>query len=59
MSKTFTREEVAQHNNEKDAYLIINSKVYDVTSYVNEHPGKNFQNFINRRRLDNFNESWR
>jgi cytochrome b involved in lipid metabolism len=33
------REEVAQHNNISDAWIIVDNKVYDVTSYVDEHPG--------------------
>lgn len=42
---TWTREEVAQHNKEQDLWLIIRDqdskelKVYDLTDYVEEHPG--------------------
>jgi predicted heme/steroid binding protein len=39
MSKTFTREEVANHNKNNDAYIIIDSKVYDVTKFAMLHPG--------------------
>eukprot|EP00210_Caulerpa_lentillifera_P006902 g6599.t1 len=44
---TFTREEVAKHNTPEDLWVIIrpiNSqeyRVYDLTSYVDEHPGGN------------------
>ncbi|MFA5994983.1 MAG: cytochrome b5 domain-containing protein [Patescibacteria group bacterium] len=36
---TFTIEQIQQHNTAADCYLLINSNVYDVTAYENEHPG--------------------
>ncbi|SBT01332.1 cytochrome b5-like Heme/Steroid binding domain containing protein, partial [Plasmodium malariae] len=38
-TKTFTVEEVAKHNTEKDAWVIYNKKVYDITHYIKYHPG--------------------
>ena len=39
-SKTFfTREEVRQHNKKDDIWLIINENVFDVTGFLNKHPG--------------------
>lgn len=39
----FTKEQVAQHNHRGDLWIILKdgsvSKVYDVTAYVDEHPG--------------------
>jgi cytochrome b involved in lipid metabolism len=45
MSKVFEEAEVAAHNTEQDCYLVIGNsnnggpKVYDVTKYLNDHPG--------------------
>ncbi|KAL2003672.1 hypothetical protein VTN02DRAFT_2822 [Thermoascus thermophilus] len=38
-NKEFTFQEVASHNTKKDLYMVIHDKVYDVTSFVDEHPG--------------------
>lgn len=38
-SKTFSKAEVSLHNKRTDCWIIIKDKVYDVTSYVEEHPG--------------------
>ncbi|KAL3535691.1 hypothetical protein ACH5RR_004152 [Cinchona calisaya] len=38
-SKTYSRAEVLLHNRRTDCWIIIKDKVYDVTSYVEEHPG--------------------
>ncbi|KAE9460777.1 hypothetical protein C3L33_07308, partial [Rhododendron williamsianum] len=37
--KVFTLAEVAGHNNAKDCWLIISDKVYDVTKFLEDHPG--------------------
>ncbi|MFH4983918.1 hypothetical protein AB6A40_010627 [Gnathostoma spinigerum] len=37
--KKFTRAEVAAHGNTKSCWVIINNKVYDVTTFLDEHPG--------------------
>ncbi len=34
-----TLSEVAKHSTQSDCYLIVNDGVYDVTSYINQHPG--------------------
>lgn len=37
--KTYSKAEVSLHSKRTDCWIIINKKVYDVTSYVEEHPG--------------------
>lgn len=39
MSKQFTAEQVAEHNSRDDVWIIYKDKVYDVTAYLDEHPG--------------------
>lgn len=40
MSKSFTPADVASHNNaDKGLYIIIDSSVYDVSNFIEEHPG--------------------
>jgi cytochrome b involved in lipid metabolism len=41
MAKTFTPADVAKHDQKaKDGmYIIVDSSVYDVTNFVDEHPG--------------------
>jgi L-lactate dehydrogenase (cytochrome) len=31
--------EVAKHNNKKSCWIVLDSKVYDVTTFLSEHPG--------------------
>ncbi|KAL4869084.1 cytochrome b5-like heme/steroid binding domain-containing protein [Aspergillus spectabilis] len=38
-NKEFTFKEVADHSTKKDLYLVVHDKVYDCTSFVDEHPG--------------------
>ncbi|PRQ35944.1 putative cytochrome b5-like heme/steroid binding domain-containing protein [Rosa chinensis] len=37
--KVFTLAQVSDHNTPKDCWLIINGKVYDVTKFLDDHPG--------------------
>ena len=39
MATTFSAEEVAKHNNRKDCWVIYRGKVYDVTNFLDQHPG--------------------
>lgn len=39
MAKTFTRDEVAKHNTEDSVWFIVDSKVYDVSDFLDAHPG--------------------
>eukprot|EP01130_Rhizamoeba_saxonica_P015952 TRINITY_DN7278_c0_g1_i3.p1 TRINITY_DN7278_c0_g1~~TRINITY_DN7278_c0_g1_i3.p1 ORF type:complete len:302 (+),score=71.88 TRINITY_DN7278_c0_g1_i3:223-1128(+) len=35
----YTMEEVSKHDDEDDCWMVIKDKVYDVTKFVDEHPG--------------------
>lgn len=37
--KLFTRAEVAKHAQSSEVWIIVHDKVYNVTSFLNEHPG--------------------
>ncbi|CAN6645439.1 cytochrome b5 [Trichomonascus vanleenenianus] len=37
--KLFTKEQVEKHNDRDDLWMVIKGKVYDVTKFVDEHPG--------------------
>jgi cytochrome b involved in lipid metabolism len=39
MSKAFTPEEVVSHASESSAWVIIDNGVYDLTSFLDDHPG--------------------
>ncbi|KAG2191028.1 hypothetical protein INT46_006364 [Mucor plumbeus] len=38
-SKIHTYEEIAQHNSRSDLWMAIEGKVYDITKFLDEHPG--------------------
>jgi len=38
-TKELTYSDVSEHTTKKDLYMVIHDKVYDVTSFVDEHPG--------------------
>jgi len=37
--RMYSYKEVSMHNKEEDCWIVVNNKVYDVTSFLNEHPG--------------------
>jgi cytochrome b involved in lipid metabolism len=38
-AKRYSAEEVSQHGTINDLWMVIHDKVYDVTSFADEHPG--------------------
>lgn len=39
MSKTVDGAEVAKHSTKKSCWIVLDSKAYDVTSFLSDHPG--------------------
>ncbi|CCD25591.1 Cyb5p NDAI_0F02730 [Naumovozyma dairenensis CBS 421] len=39
MSQIYTYEEIAKHNSPDDTWIVIEGKVYDVSKFLDEHPG--------------------
>jgi len=39
VDKMFRLSEVKEHNNVKSCWIIIHNKVYDITKFLEEHPG--------------------
>ncbi|KAI9712818.1 MAG: hypothetical protein M1820_001440 [Bogoriella megaspora] len=37
--KEFTYSDVSEHTGKKDLYLVVHDKVYNASSFVDEHPG--------------------
>ncbi|RLV89994.1 Cytochrome b5 [Spathaspora sp. JA1] len=38
-TKVFEQEEIAKHNTHDDLWVVLNGKVYDISQYIDEHPG--------------------
>lgn len=38
-TKTYTVADVAKHSTETDCWMVVEKKVYDVTSFISNHPG--------------------
>ncbi|GBM16199.1 Cytochrome b5 [Araneus ventricosus] len=38
-TKTFTLEEIAEHQDKNSVWVLIHGNVYDVTKFLEEHPG--------------------
>ncbi len=36
---TFTIDQIASHNSASDCYMVVDSRVYDITAYFGQHPG--------------------
>ena len=38
-AKSYTTSDVASNNNQSSCWTIVNGNIYDLTSYINSHPG--------------------
>ncbi|KAJ1731664.1 Cytochrome b5 [Coemansia sp. RSA 1939] len=38
-TKTFNAEEISKHYTRDDIWIVVHGKVYDVTKFLDEHPG--------------------
>ncbi|CAH9050803.1 unnamed protein product [Cuscuta epithymum] len=38
-SKVYSLAEISEHNHNKDCWLLIGGKIYDVTKFLEDHPG--------------------
>lgn len=39
MTRKVSTQEISQHANEEDTWIVVNGKVYDVTKFAPRHPG--------------------
>ena len=39
MEKKYTMEEIAKHNSDKSAWIVVDNNVYDATPFLKDHPG--------------------
>eukprot|EP00276_Gloeochaete_wittrockiana_P019051 CAMPEP_0184356640 /NCGR_PEP_ID=MMETSP1089-20130417/103960_1 /TAXON_ID=38269 ORGANISM="Gloeochaete wittrockiana, Strain SAG46.84" /NCGR_SAMPLE_ID=MMETSP1089 /ASSEMBLY_ACC=CAM_ASM_000445 /LENGTH=41 /DNA_ID= /DNA_START= /DNA_END= /DNA_ORIENTATION= len=39
MSKKYTLAEISKHTSDNDCWILIHGKVYDVTDFLDDHPG--------------------
>ena len=39
MATVYSREEVSKHDSVEDAWVIVDQRVFDVTSFLDSHPG--------------------
>lgn len=42
ITKLYSMQEASQHSTRDDCWVIIDGKVYDVTTYLDEHPGGDY-----------------
>jgi L-lactate dehydrogenase (cytochrome) len=53
-----TVEELSKHTDPKDIWIVVNGKVYDVTNFLEDHPGtsKPFLHFAGKDATVGFNK---
>ena len=54
--RVYTAHEVKKHNKKRDAWIIIDKKVYDITKWIDKHPGGDIiLKWIGKDGTDQFN----
>ena len=38
-TESFTMQDIMYHNNSSSAWTVVNGRVYDITNFLNQHPG--------------------
>ena len=60
--ETYTMEEVSKHNKLPSVWTVFDKKVYDITLYLDYHPGKDctkvYQQYHGYLNIDNFLEKF-
>ncbi|KAF9597141.1 hypothetical protein IFM89_016129 [Coptis chinensis] len=59
LTKLYNLKEAGEHNTRDDCWVVIDGKVYDVTTYLDEHPGGDdvLLNSTGRDATEDFNDA--
>lgn len=58
LKNRFTIEDIEKHNTENDCWIVVKNEVYDISKYLNYHPGgkKILMNFAGKDATEGFNK---
>lgn len=48
-SDTLSFNDLKRHNNDRDCWIAVHSKIYDITNYLDSHPGGSSSLFLSKR----------